>query len=73
MMNIVATAAKFLMAILQALGWVNNLAERRAGAAQSQLDAQNAEIKRVEAAAAGGSAVGLQPSGEQDPYDRDRQ
>ncbi len=64
-----ATLAKLALYILQAFGWANNLSERRAGAAQSQLDAQNAEIKRVQNAADAGAASGGLPVGQADPFD----
>lgn len=56
-MGALITIAKFALAILQAFGWINNLAERRAGAAQSQLEAINAEIKRVQDAAIAGTTI----------------
>lgn len=71
-MGIVITIAKFALAILQAFGWLNNLAERRAGAAQSQRDAINAEIKRVQDAANAGTAVDGVRGQQVDPNDLDQ-
>ncbi len=55
--------------IFKALGWASNLAERRAGAAQSQLEATNAEIDRINRAA---NAANSLPIDTPDPYDRDK-
>ena len=67
----IVTVAKILLALLQALGWANSLAERRAGAAQSQLEAKSQDETRIIAAATAGAAVSVQPD-PADIYDRDR-
>ena len=67
----IVTIAKIVLALLQALGWANSLAERRAGAAQSQMEAKSQDETRVVAAANAAAAVGVQPD-PADIYDRDR-
>lgn len=71
-MGMVITIAKLALIIFQAFGWLNNLAERRAGAAQSQRDAINAEIKRVQDAANAGTAVDGVRGQQVDPNDIDQ-
>ena len=55
--------------LLKALGLWSVTQERKAGAAESQNEANNADINRVNAAADAGNAAGGVQSGPTDPYD----
>ena len=66
----------FFVALLQglakALGIAVTVQERQAGAAQSQMDATNAEINRVQNSAHAGAATDKLPIDTPDPYDESK-
>ncbi len=69
-MGLVATLAQLALWIFKALGWANNLAERRAGAAEYENEAYHEEINRNARASDAADAARL-PIDTPDPYDRD--
>ena len=72
MLTTIATLARLALWIFKALGWANNLSERRDGAAENELDATNAEINRVNDAADAGLNASKLPIDTPDPYDEGR-